>query len=211
MKCLNIRIVFFDMGGVLVPMASSVQDFKHHVEAAFNINDFSYHSPKYAFVPDLFCKLETNKFDERGFWMEFARALDKPHVISFERFFTDIGSKGRLRPKLKELILQLKQKGIKTAIFSNTCDSLAQRHYRLGHYNLVDYSILSHEVGLHKPDREIFLYALGIANTAPEESLFVDDNEANIEGAKNIGMHTIHFMNTNQFFKELSLFGLPPS
>src|SRR5450755_4119962 len=41
MKCLNIRIVFFDMGGVLVPMASSVQDFKHHVEAAFNINDFS--------------------------------------------------------------------------------------------------------------------------------------------------------------------------
>ncbi|GAB5565726.1 MAG: YjjG family noncanonical pyrimidine nucleotidase [Winogradskyella sp.] len=52
----------------------------------------------------------------------------------------------------------------------------------------------SEMVGVKKPNPKIFNFALGLANATPEESIMIGDSlEADIQGADNIGMQTIHF------------------
>ncbi|NRB58373.1 MAG: noncanonical pyrimidine nucleotidase, YjjG family [Winogradskyella sp.] len=52
----------------------------------------------------------------------------------------------------------------------------------------------SEMVGVKKPNPKIFNFALDLANATPEESIMIGDSlEADIQGADNIGMKTIHF------------------
>ncbi len=54
--------------------------------------------------------------------------------------------------------------------------------------------IISEAVGLRKPQAEIFQLACQQMNVRPEQCVMVGDNEiADIQGAKNIGMQTILF------------------
>ena len=55
-----------------------------------------------------------------------------------------------------------------------------------------EHIISSEMVGYKKPNPKIFHYALNLANAKPEESIMIGDNlEADIIGAKEVGMHTI--------------------
>jgi putative hydrolase of the HAD superfamily len=61
--------------------------------------------------------------------------------------------------------------------------------------SLFDKAYYSHEIGLRKPDAEAFEYVLNENNLKPEETLFIDDSIQNIEGARRVGMPTIHLEN----------------
>jgi glucose-1-phosphatase len=49
----------------------------------------------------------------------------------------------------------------------------------------------SHELRLRKPDVEIFKYVLTKNHLVAEETLFVDDTPANVDGAVQAGIHAI--------------------
>ena len=49
----------------------------------------------------------------------------------------------------------------------------------------------SNELGMRKPNKEIFEYALKDAGLKADETLFVDDLQKNIRGAASVGIHTI--------------------
>lgn len=51
---------------------------------------------------------------------------------------------------------------------------------------------LSHELGMRKPDSEIFDYVLNAHSLEPGETLFIDDTEENTTGAATLGIHTWH-------------------
>jgi putative hydrolase of the HAD superfamily len=53
-------------------------------------------------------------------------------------------------------------------------------------------SYYSHDIGLRKPDREIFDFVLKDSNLAPGETLFIDDTWANVEAANAIGIHGLY-------------------
>jgi putative hydrolase of the HAD superfamily len=63
-------------------------------------------------------------------------------------------------------------------------------------------------LGVRKPDEGIYKLALEVTQRAPEESLFIDDRELNLECAKQLGMHTIHFQNAAQLRQELAANGV---
>lgn len=50
----------------------------------------------------------------------------------------------------------------------------------------------SHGLHLRKPDKESFLEVLHLAGLQDSETLFIDDNAANIAGAQESGLQTIH-------------------
>ena len=52
---------------------------------------------------------------------------------------------------------------------------------------------LSYEIGHRKPDASYFNYVLEHMNALPEEVLFVDDSQANIEAAEALGINTLLF------------------
>ena len=51
--------------------------------------------------------------------------------------------------------------------------------------------MISGEVGLHKPQPEIFLLGAERIGVAPEDCVFVDDLRENCEGAEAVGMKAI--------------------
>lgn len=69
---------------------------------------------------------------------------------------------------------------------------------------LFDDVVISSEVGLIKPSRDIYELMLERIGVAPEEAVFVDDRPANIEGASRAGMQTILFTTNKQFEDELT-------
>jgi len=60
----------------------------------------------------------------------------------------------------------------------------------------------SHQLGLRKPEKAIYEHVLKQNNLLPEETLFIDDMEKNILGAKTVGLKTIH-LTDQEYLTEL--------
>lgn len=63
--------------------------------------------------------------------------------------------------------------------------------------------VVSGEEMTRKPFPDIYQTTLKRFDLKPEQSLFIDDNKRNIEAAKALGIHCIHFSSPKQLEKEL--------
>jgi HAD superfamily hydrolase (TIGR01509 family) len=68
--------------------------------------------------------------------------------------------------------------------------------------------VISSEIGMVKPDRNIFEYILDKMDATPEETIFIDDSPLNVEGAKAVGINAIRFESPEQLKKDLAAFGV---
>ena len=67
-----------------------------------------------------------------------------------------------------------------------------------------DGGVFSCDVKVIKPDPEIYRILFDKYSLTPSECVFIDDNPANIEAAKKLGMHTVHFESREQAKNELN-------
>ena len=70
---------------------------------------------------------------------------------------------------------------------------------RVPFLNKLDKMIVSSDINLVKPKREIFEYTAKILNIKPSETLFVDDTQSNLDGAKKAGFCTYLFTEPDMF------------
>ncbi len=202
----RIKIIFFDMNGVVVYKERTIERFNKLVREIFHIPEFDTLSPEYGFLDDLYFKLDTKKIDDETFWRKFSEKVGVSLPPDWRKIFLSTSHTMRLRPQMKKLILYLKKQNIKTAVFSNINPTYAKRHYRLGHYALFDEVFLSHEIGLRKPDPRFYEYILNKVKVLAEEAIFIDDAAINIKAAKKIGMNGILFISMDQCLYELAKF-----
>jgi putative hydrolase of the HAD superfamily len=59
---------------------------------------------------------------------------------------------------------------------------------------LQDNDLVSAVLGARKPERRIYTRALGRFGVRPEDAILFDDSIANVEGARECGMHAYHFV-----------------
>jgi FMN phosphatase YigB (HAD superfamily) len=64
--------------------------------------------------------------------------------------------------------------------------------------SLFDVIVFSSEVGVCKPHPKIFHSALAQLGVNASQTLFVDDREKNVNGAKVLGIHAIHYRSKGQ-------------
>ncbi|MFY0594268.1 HAD family hydrolase [Roseivirga sp.] len=57
---------------------------------------------------------------------------------------------------------------------------------------LLEKTYYSHELGMRKPNQDIFKFVMEDANISAEETLFIDDSMQHIETAKSCGLQTHH-------------------
>lgn len=69
--------------------------------------------------------------------------------------------------------------------------------------NYFDDFVLSHKVGAVKPSEEIFRRVIERAECLPEECVFIDDIEKNVEAAKRLGLNAFQFISVEQLEAEL--------
>jgi putative hydrolase of the HAD superfamily len=114
-------------------------------------------------------------FSREGF-TRFMQAQSQPHdsVLSLLRNLASAGS-------------------YRLATINN--ESRELNRYRIDTFRLRDIFCAffsSCYLGVRKPDARIYEIALDVMQAEPATSLFVDDRVENVEGARGLGMHTIH-------------------
>ena len=83
--------------------------------------------------------------------------------------------------------------------------------YRIEKFGLRNYFTVffsSCFLGVQKPDPQIYRLALDLSQRAPEECVFIDDRPVNLECARQLGIHTIQFLNAAQLEGDLRSLGV---
>ena len=113
-------------------------------------------------------------------------------ILAFDRRWTEMVD-GALEPNVA-VFKWLKQAGYPVHAISNFSREKFDIVRRLFPFlDEFDELVISADVGMVKPDREIFELLIERTNLEPAQSLFVDDSEENIAAAHRIGFDTVLF------------------
>ena len=135
---------------------------------------------------ELLIEFECGRVDEREFEQRFAPMLGVDDEELVERMFAGSAADDEMLGAVKAA----RAAGIRTGLISNSWgDGLAYDQAMLD--ELFDAVVISGDVGLHKPQPEIFLMGAERIGVAPEECVFVDDLRENCAGAEAVGMKAI--------------------
>jgi epoxide hydrolase-like predicted phosphatase len=112
-------------------------------------------------------------------------------------------------PAMLAAVAAARRAGIRTGLISNSWGE-ALKYDRESFPDLFDGWVISHEVGMRKPDPAI--YALGAERIGlpPEACVFVDDLGGNLKPAKALGMATVKHTTADETIPQLEeLLGVP--
>jgi FMN phosphatase YigB (HAD superfamily) len=165
------------------------------------------------------CGLSPQEFDEIIYNSAWGSQALVGRITGAE-MWEKIGNRLGLSPVERSQCEKEYWEGVWDTEFLNYCQLLKSR-YKLGvvsdgestareevkpwiNESLFDVIVFSSEVGVCKPDPKIFQCALEQLQIKASETLFIDDREKNINGAKAFGMHAVHYKNRNQVFSVMS-------
>ena len=152
--------------------------------------------------------LKAGMTDEE-FWLEFARkkGILLPDDWS-QKFKSAMKEAIGVDPEMFALVNQLKERHIPVALLSNIDERLSKLIREFGYYEPFHPCLLSHELGVEKPDPRVYKLLLDQFDFPPEDVVFIDDREENIIGAKKMKLDAILFKSAKQLRRELSRRGL---
>jgi glucose-1-phosphatase len=179
-----VRLVCFDLGGVLVRIARDWPDACRRAGVQLEIDPSLWERHH-----ELSLRYETGEFDEAGYLRELPACVPGVPAEHVRRIF-DAWLLG-LYPGAADLLRDLKRRGLTTACLSNTND----RHWRTvmredPQYRPLaelDYCLASHELGVMKPAEQIYRLAERRMGFKGEQVLFFDDKRENVEAARSVG------------------------
>lgn len=195
MKNDKIKNIIFDLGDVIlnidVPIASKSFAALSGKEQSEILSIFKEN--------DLFRQFETGKLDEAGF-RNYVRELLGLSDLSDEAIDTAWNSLLLDLPPERVELLQKLAGSYRLFLLSNTSSIHITQVNKILEAStgieklddLFEIVFLSYDMGLMKPDAQIYLNVLEQAGLEAEETLFLDDNLDNINAASKLGIDTIH-------------------
>ncbi len=148
-----------------------------------------------------------------GLWDEFDKAYmtDEEIIKSITDRMPALGDRlPEFFKRLGDIVLdydyscpwihELHEKGFKVYILSNYGKTAFEAGIkkRLKFVPMVDGRVVSYEVKMVKPNKDIYEYLLNKYSLKADECLFFDDRKENIDGAEKAGIHGILFQNIDQ-------------
>lgn len=110
---------------------------------------------------------------------------------------------GSLNQELADYFSRLRPR-YKTGILSNSFVGAREREqaaYRFA--DMCDVIVYSHEEGCLKPDPRIYRIVCDRLGVAPEAAVLLDDVQANVDGARAVGMRAVTFATNDQAITEI--------
>jgi len=130
--------------------------------------------------------LETEALSEDEFGERFGELLElEDRTGLIERMFGGV----RADERMVAAVRAVRAAGFRTGLISN---SMGGASYDRDLFpELFDGVVISGDVGMHKPQPEIFLLGAERAGVAPGQCVFVDDLRENCDGAEAVGMTVV--------------------
>lgn len=147
------------------------------------------------------------KIDEKTFWVRICGELGKHLPKESSLWGNAFRAVYRPRAEMFSLVSSLRKTGHKTALLSNTEVPPVQLFHEQK-YNMFDVLVFSCDEKTAKPDRKIYEITVERLGTTPQQTVFTDDRQDFVDGAKEAGLNAIRFQNIEQFKKELTQFGI---
>lgn len=196
----NITAIIFDFGGVLVDWNPRNLYRQYFPDQPHAMEDF--------LTEIKFMEWNAQQDQGRSF-AEGTALLSKEfpqHTKLIHAYFENWEKSivGQIDESVK-ILTALKSKGFPIYGLSNWSAEtfpIARKRYQV--FELLDDYVVSGDIKLIKPGREIFEYSLKKFGKTAQECLFIDDAEPNIFTAKELGFDTIHFRSPDQLKSELT-------
>ena len=202
----KLHAVLFDYGNVLCPMPQP-SDFQELSDVAgIELNQFLGSLWRYRLDYD------RGTLDSASYWHKIGseNSQELSEDLIGKLVATDISLWMHPSPILLTWARDLRKGGVKTAVLSNMpADHSAHLRANAQWLDYFDHKVFSGEMGVVKPDAEIYHACLRGLGVQPEHALFIDDNAANVEGARALGIESIRFESIAQLAADVRLLGLP--
>jgi putative hydrolase of the HAD superfamily len=188
----TIHNIIFDLGGLFIDVY--MHRFQEQLAAALQR---PVEEPlKELQATGLFDRYETGKLDSATFLSALQQALAPAvRVDTYAACWNAILGQVQLE-QLQAIQALRAQKQV--VLLSNTNAlhvaaleaDFARRHPGLRLHDFFQSVYYSQEIGLRKPDAEVFAFVLQQQGFAPAETLFIDDSPEHLAGAQALGIHT---------------------
>ena len=189
----KIETIIFDLGGVILNIDYNLTS-KAFAKAGVKNFDEMYSQAE---ADDLFRHLEAGKISEDSFYKE----LNKKAGLNLSAKEIEKAWNSMLLTFREESLEFLKKISSRYKIFllSNTNHIHLKELENIYHHKPREFAFekyfnkayYSCEMGLRKPNRDIYDFVLQENNLDPEKTLFIDDSIQNVEAAKLSGLQTI--------------------
>jgi len=205
---LTIKAVFFDMGNTLVKYDYGLpEEVFQRVLISLGISK-SLDDMKKAFLnaekeaEDINLLASMGKIKRDEFWHQWDSLVLKHLGIAEHEELAKLFTHSKwmdfvdstLYPEVKEVLLELKRRGLKVGLVSNGYEEEIDLILEKVNLEKATFDII---VGVDtikkvKPNPDIFKYAINKLDVKPGETMFVGDNvEADYKGAENAGIHAL--------------------
>ncbi|MBE9598146.1 HAD family phosphatase [Pedobacter sp. MC2016-24] len=194
-----IKVVFFDVGGVLLNNGWGHQS-RQEAARVFGI-DYSEMEVLHSFIFNIY---EIGKITLDDYLDTVV--FNHPRSFTKEDFKTFMFAQSEELPGLLQWLKDWKRScGFRIISVNNEGRELNEyRIKKFGLHDCFDAFISSCEVGMRKPDPGIFRLAMGIAQVSPDECIYFDDRIMLAQAAQKLGIRAIHhqdFLSTRQILE----------
>lgn len=199
-----LKNVILDLGGVLL----NIDYFK--TEKAFKQLGFGQFNTMYTqYTADkLFAEVETGKISEDDFYAHMIKAAEGKisnlqvkqawNAMLLDFRLSSLDFLGELSSRYQLFLLSNTNAIHKSAFMelftSQTGKESLDQYFKTAYYSC--------EVGLRKPNEDIFQFVLNDADLLQEETLFIDDSFNNIQTAEKMGFRT-HLLLPNEKIEDI--------
>ncbi len=131
--------------------------------------------------------------DEEALQLMFPRLPERLHTVAEEIFCNWIYHIPEIEG-MTDLVREMKERfGIRAFVLSNMVKRLVDHRDEMAFLAEFEKCIFSSVCGLTKPNIEIFEYLCRECEILPEETLFIDDRQINVDAAEAFGIRSYRF------------------
>lgn len=193
-----VQAIIFDFGGVLV----RTEDRKPRTVLAERLGMTYDELSALIFDSPSAIQAMRGEISALEHWDEVRKSLDLD-AEGVEWVSTEFWAGDALDENLVNVLRSLRPR-YTTVLLSNAWDDLRpmiEEEWKID--DAFDRLVISAEIGMVKPDLQIYQWVIAELGVDASQAVFVDDFIQNIEGANAAGMKTIHFQSPDQALQEL--------
>ena len=196
-----IKNFVFDLGKVIVEF-DPIKLAEKYVSDKANLKKIS----EAVFSREIFDKLDSGEFtdsDGRDYLINtFDKSLLDEALLAYDNWMNNLN----VIDGMKELIEEIKNKGYKIYLLSNVTAGFKEKYKTIDDvYEVLknfDGLVISGDVKMVKPNKEIYEYLLNKFQLKAQECIFIDDRKENTDAAINCGLSAYTFNGDAQKLKE---------
>ena len=191
------KIIIFDVMGVIFEVGDDTNELL--VPYLLNLNS----SINKTMINEYYKQASLGEISSHEFWMNLGFASKDIEIIEKKYLETCL----TLDQSFIGSVKKIKDRGYITALLSNDVSEWGQYLRNIHDIDkYIDFTFISGDVGIRKPDPEIYKIALEKMDAKPSECIFIDDDPLRVEAAEKLYITSILFNRECHKYNGLQIF-----